>query len=110
MPIKPENKAKYPDNWPDIVARIRERAGDRCEWCGIPNHCHINRKTREICTRDEDDVIYVVCTTAHLNHTEEDCRDENLSFLCQKCHNNYDRPHRNETIRNGKLVGQLKLF
>ena len=32
-----------------------------------------------------------------------------LMQLCQKCHNNYDRKHRNQTIRNNKLKGQLKL-
>lgn len=30
MPIKPENKARYPADWKAIRARILERAGDRC--------------------------------------------------------------------------------
>jgi hypothetical protein len=34
MPIKPENKAKYPKHWPAISASIRKRAGHRCEWEG----------------------------------------------------------------------------
>jgi hypothetical protein len=28
MPIKPENKSRYPKDWPLIRERIRERAGD----------------------------------------------------------------------------------
>lgn len=31
MPIKPENRALYPANWPAIRAAILERAGHRCE-------------------------------------------------------------------------------
>jgi hypothetical protein len=32
MPIKPENRARYPKDWPVISAAIRERAKWRCEW------------------------------------------------------------------------------
>jgi hypothetical protein len=40
MPIKPENKARYPKDWPAIRAAILKRAGNRCEWpgCGVVNH------------------------------------------------------------------------
>lgn len=31
MPVKPENRALYPANWPEIRAAIRERAGMQCE-------------------------------------------------------------------------------
>ena len=35
MPIRPELRALYPPDWPQISRRIRfERAGNRCEWCG----------------------------------------------------------------------------
>jgi hypothetical protein len=35
MPIRPENKIRYPANWPQISDRIRfERAGGRCESAG----------------------------------------------------------------------------
>lgn len=37
MPIKPENRHRYPKNWPEIRERIRARSGNRCEWCGVPN-------------------------------------------------------------------------
>lgn len=38
MPIRPENKHRYPHNWKQIRAAILERAGHRCEQCGLPNH------------------------------------------------------------------------
>ena len=88
MPIRPEERDRYPKNWKAIVAHIRERAGDKCEWCGALNH-QPHPLTGSL----------VICTTAHLNHTPEDCRDENLAYLCQKCHNTYDAPHRAAGIK-----------
>lgn len=39
MPIKPENKALYPDNWNEISQDIRfNRAKNHCEVCGIRNY------------------------------------------------------------------------
>lgn len=36
---------RYPSDWKDISKRIRfERAGNKCEWCGIPNHILAIRK------------------------------------------------------------------
>lgn len=34
MPIKPENRARYPADWPEIRERILRRAGHRCEHPG----------------------------------------------------------------------------
>ena len=40
MPIRPENKARYPENWAEIRAAVLVRAGHRCEHagCGVPNY------------------------------------------------------------------------
>ena len=108
MPIRTENKKLYPKNWPEIRENIRKRARDKCEWCGVVNHSWINRHTREICLQDEEGTIRVVCTVAHLDHNPENSSEDNLAFLCQKCHNSYDAPHRKQTRRNSKLIGQLK--
>lgn len=90
MPIKPENKKRYPANWKEIRASILERAHNRCEFCGKQNHTYFwNEKTGKM--------VKVVLTIAHLNHTPEDCRPENLRALCQACHNRYDAKHRAET-------------
>lgn len=37
MPIRPENLARYPDDWQRIRGEILERARFCCEWCGKPN-------------------------------------------------------------------------
>lgn len=63
--------------------RLLKRAKNRCEFCHARNH-----RPHPI-TRSK-----VVLTIAHLNHIPEDCRDENLRALCQKCHNSYDAKHR----------------
>ncbi len=36
MPIRPEMKARYPADWRAVSLRVRERAGWRCETCGVP--------------------------------------------------------------------------
>lgn len=36
-PIRPEQKALYPDDWDEIRFAILVRAGNRCEWCLKPN-------------------------------------------------------------------------
>jgi hypothetical protein len=109
MPIKTENINRYPENWFEIREKIRERAKDKCEECGVVNHSYINRFTREICLQDEEDTIRVVCTVAHLDHTPENCSEDNLKFLCQRCHNRYDIPHRKETRYNTRMKGQLEM-
>lgn len=90
MPIKPENRNRYPKNWQQIRARILERAHNRCEFCGVENHTYrLNEKTGK--------EARIVLTVAHLNHVPEDCSPENLRALCQRCHNQYDAKHRAET-------------
>lgn len=38
MPIKPENRARYPADWPQIREAILLRAGHRCEHSDAPGH------------------------------------------------------------------------
>ena len=96
MPIKPENKSRYPKNWKEIRARILERANNRCEFCGVENHSYrYNPKTRKD--------AYIVLTIAHMNEVIEDCSDENLKALCQRCHNRYDAKSRAEHRRINKM-------
>ena len=56
MPIKPENKDRYPKDWKQIRARILERAGNCCEWCHVPNKARIARG------QGEDDGLYMTET------------------------------------------------
>lgn len=90
MPIKPENKSRYPKDWKQIRNRILLRAGNRCEFCGVENHSmRLNPKTGK--------VVKIILTIAHLDHIPEHCDPDNLRALCQKCHNTYDAQHRKET-------------
>jgi 5-methylcytosine-specific restriction endonuclease McrA len=118
VPIRPENRDRYPADWPSISARIRERAGGKCEKCGAPNGESICRGeghdagTYMVANGDVFDdetgkhlgrargseyvgrYVVVVLTVAHLDHTPENCADENLKAWCQRCHNAYDAPMR----------------
>lgn len=116
MPIRPENKNRYPKDWAAISRRIRyERAGGRCECRGECGRGHHGR-----CPNEEGGVDYssgkkVVLTTAHLNHTPEDCSDENLRCMCAACHLHYDKDHHAQTRLLTRLAvereaGQLPMF
>lgn len=113
MPIRAENRDRYPANWREISDRIRfGRAQGRCECegeCGRGTH-----KGR--CPNIHGQPAYgtgslVVLTVAHLDHVPEHCEDENLRAMCQACHLHYDREHHAETAyrtrREGKAAGDL---
>ena len=113
MPIRPENRGRYPADWKQISERIRfERAQGRCEClgeCGRGTHtgrCP-NRHGRPAYGTGSK----VVLTVAHLNHTPEDCRDENLRAMCNGCHLHYDKDHHAETAaatRRAALESQME--
>ena len=130
MPIKPENRDRYPKDWPQIRARIQQRAKNCCEECGVQNGAwgfradgrfhrvnkrqmiemvRINREwVRPPFWFGQRRIIVIVCTTAHLDHVPENCLDDNLRFWCQRCHLAYDRAHHAqtayETRRRGKAI------
>ncbi|MDO5329029.1 MAG: HNH endonuclease signature motif containing protein [Coriobacteriia bacterium] len=96
MPILKENRHRYPKNWKQIRADILERAGNKCEFCGIENHS-INSWGSK-----------VVLTIAHLDHVPENCDPENLRALCQRCHNKYDVEHRRHTREINEVWGEVR--
>lgn len=139
MPIKKENISRYPKNWKQISERIRfERAKNHCEVCGVQNYAlvhyadgkkiveheppynhpmglsdynaAIELKNHLNGWNDEYQLRVVVLTVAHLDHIPENCEDYNLKAMCQKCHNNYDKKHRKETVLNCRHAGQVSLF
>ena len=103
MPIRVENLARYPKDWPAISRRIREQAGNCCEQCGVKNYALGGRGEHGIFSdalpmgdnglhlqwpqpgeywRCADGqvhrIIRIVLTVAHLDHTPENCCDDNL--------------------------------
>ena len=117
MPIREENRRRYPPNWRDIRNAIVIRSKFCCEWCGKPNRqavkvrpdgawrsCgspvehvpdpHLPERWSTV-QADPDDWkvsrnVRVVLTIAHLDHVPEHCEPANLRALCQQCHNRYD--------------------
>lgn len=93
-PIRPENRNRYPADWPAISLSIKERAGWLCECLGeCGRGTHAGR-----CPNRHGAPAYgtgskVVLTTAHLDHTPENCNPGNLRAMCQGCHLHYDRDH-----------------
>lgn len=121
MPIKPENRARYPKEWPAIRSAVRARSGDCCEGsldfpdCRRPNGWLLNKRTGELTDdgqtaevwelADGDRVTKVVLTVAHLDHHPENNSMANLRHMCQRCHLNYDKHHHQQnayTTRKAK--------
>ncbi len=143
MPIRPSEKSRYPKDWPEVSRRVRERAGNKCEFCGVANYALGGRRKADgawmeahpkgekllhlewpspgelwWCGDRERQgvallkIVRIVLTVAHLDHTPENCADENLKALCQRCHLIYDAKHHAknaaETRRN--KIGCADLF
>ena len=114
MPIKPENRGRYPANWAsEVRPRIQARAGDACEFCKVPNgavgfrnhdgafiplppEVTIGTVIKGVYRNKKIVKVFrIVCTTAHLeDERPENCEDDNLAFLCQYCHICYDAKRR----------------
>jgi hypothetical protein len=137
MPIKAENRARYPANWKQIRASILERADNRCEQCRVPNgeiivrgiekdagtymnqHAdvfdaetgeHLGQwRMSDYCCNGKG--VKIVLTIAHMDHVPENCDPSNLKALCQRCHLAYDAEHHAETARATrharKAIGDL---
>lgn len=116
MPIRPENRARYPKDWKTvIVPRIRARSGNRCECTGQCGVIHLDENEKAAdgnnrCRRFNGEPIemgvakpFIVLTVMHLNHNPEDNgtpgNRPNLLHGCQGCHNRYDAPVRAAGIK-----------
>lgn len=118
---------KYPRNWKtEIRPAILERAGHKCEWCGVPDRWLrvedrvIDPASAEAFYAGEDWAAgdgpkprLIVLTIAHINDPDPmNCDPSNLAALCQKCHNGHDakaraagvRQRRNERNGQGSLI------
>jgi 5-methylcytosine-specific restriction endonuclease McrA len=78
----PMDRRRYPPDWESIAFGVKQRANWVCEVCGKP------------CRRpgEKFDTHKRTLTVAHINHTPEDCDENNLVAACAPCHLDYDRP------------------
>ena len=115
MPIKKENRDRYPPDWKEIRMRSLRLAHHRCENCGVHDrawgwrdHNGEFHKVRKqplldagydkppfVVASDKGDlkIIEIILTIAHLDHTPENCDPDNLRAWCQRCHLSYDANH-----------------
>lgn len=119
MPIRPENKARYPENWKEIRDKILKRANYNCEFCGVENYSYGYRtldglfvKVSNIfeaywAGRGNHKLVKIVLTIAHLDHMPENNDESNLKALCQRCHNRYDMKHRIANRKKNKINASL---
>jgi hypothetical protein len=76
------NRWLYPDNWEELAWACKERAGWRCEHCGIEHLAQaVNERTGVI------SIVYLVA--AHLDHDPWNPYPR-LAALCPSCHGRYD--------------------
>lgn len=85
MPIRPENRRRYPKDWKLRSRFVRfVRARNRCEWCGAENY-----KPHPVTGSK------VILTCAHVYDDRPEAASLlNLAALCQLCHNRHDAPMR----------------
>jgi hypothetical protein len=114
MPIRPENRGRYPANWRDISQRIRQRSGGQCECKGECRSGHSGRCQALNRNPHPRTGSIVVLTVAHLDHTPENVADGNLKAMCQACHLSYDADHhratRARTLAEQATAGMDPLF
>jgi 5-methylcytosine-specific restriction endonuclease McrA len=98
MPIRPENRHRYPANWRELSLQIRrDRAGWVCEAPG----CGAQQGKPHPVTGS-----LVVLTVAHVDQQPENNAPTNLAAWCQRCHLNHDRPH---NVRQAKRTRRAQL-
>ena len=118
MPIKPENKTRYPRHWPAIREAVRYRSSNRCEGSPAYPDCHAVNGQPHPETGSK-----VVLTVAHLDHCPENCdgmtdgaqalpiNGSNLRHWCQRCHLTYDAKQHAinaaATRKEGRAIGDL---
>lgn len=111
MPIKPENKARYPKGWAAFSKAIRfDRAEGRCECTG---ECGLHQTTPgpRRCTETHGHAAKwakgkVILTVAHLDAAGGPCdcpdpcdKPHHVKAMCQRCHLRYDLPRHKANAR-----------
>lgn len=73
-----KNRRRYPRNWPQLAKACKERAGWKCEHCGVSQFAQrLSVWTGNLYT--------VYLQAAHKNHDPEN-PDPELACVCATCH------------------------
>lgn len=122
---------QYPPDWKQIRAAILERAGHKCEECGVENYA-VGARDRNGVWHDENNIhhmnsdygdslfgfgkfpkmVKIVLTVAHLDHDINNNNPANLKALCQLHHLRHDAKQHaaNAAITRKRKTGQMELF
>lgn len=131
----PCDYSRYPSDWRAIRAEVLERAGHRCEGCGVENYSRGARSEtngkwytqRHMDGMNANEgwwhwpngypkVIGIVLTISHTDHditnNGEPGNRPNLRALCQRCHNRHDAEYRrgNAKATMKRKRGMKELF
>lgn len=126
----PCDYSKYPKDWKAIRAEVLERAGHKCEQCGVENYgIYIDYgwdrpRTKHDGSHAADQFVedwHLKCVKIILtiSHTDHDITNNgtpgdrpNLRALCQRCHNRHDAQYRRGNARRtiARKKGQQALF
>ncbi|BAQ66883.1 HNH endonuclease [Geminocystis sp. NIES-3709] len=92
---------RYSKDWKEIAQKVKEKAGWRCQKCGL--NC-INRDNPIWASLTESEKAKLRLQVHHWNYLPEDNSEENLVALCSDCHLSY---HRGK--RGNQSIGQLSI-
>lgn len=95
----PVNLKKYPPNWKQIAKQVKDKAGWKCEFCGI-QHGQI------AISITKGTPYQIILTVAHCGDNKTNKLDtSNLKALCQPCHLRLDV---DEHTANAKATREKK--
>jgi hypothetical protein len=106
MPVKQENKHRYPKNWKDIALQVKTEVDWKCQHCGKPcrkpgqewmdfvlellnSGSAWHEKTCDYSTKDEPierPQRFTLTVAHHPDPNPENCDRSNLLALCAPCH------------------------
>ena len=96
------NREVYPPNWQELRDACIERAGYRCEQCGIPQGWLTFSKSGK---------PYLIYLSAAHRYPHQTYRpDAELMALCQACHRRYDRRFRRKPSRARIPLGSVVVW
>ena len=96
-------KLTYPENWAELARAAKERAGWKCEWCGIA------QGTECMSLKGKP---YKIMLTVHHPNGDTSNPDALLVALCQTCHLRDDAAmhaqHAQETLQRKRYDAALE--